>query len=84
MGSMPRKHETDPPFLIVDDTDGRVLAELWSAAEALKVLAELDPSEPISLVRLESGGGSLVHQDSVVSVRPLFPSSPAAHENAGS
>jgi hypothetical protein len=84
MGSVPRKQQAEPEFLVVDDTDGRVLAELWSAEEALKVLEELDPSEPISLVRLDSAGGSLVHEDSSVSVRPLLPSSPASPRDAGS
>jgi len=73
----PRTQRTESPYLVVDDTDGRVLAELWSAEDALQLLAELDPSKQISVVVVESGGGSVVHHDSVVSVRPLFPNPPA-------
>ena len=64
------------PYLLVDDTDGRVLAEVTSAEEALRILVELDPSQPISLVKIDSAGGGLAHTDSIVAMRPLFPNLP--------
>jgi hypothetical protein len=72
-----RTPEGEHPYLVVDDTDGRVLAELWSPEDALQLLAELDPSQRISVVVVESGGGGLVRHDSLVAVRPLFPNPPA-------
>jgi hypothetical protein len=67
------KQELPVPYLLVDDTDGRVLAEVTSAEEALRILVELDPSQQVSLVKVDSSGGSFVHADSQVAMRPLFP-----------
>jgi hypothetical protein len=67
-----RKQESEFQYLVVDDTDGRILAELSSATEALQLLADLDPSQRISIVKLDSSGGTLVQHDSIVAVRPLF------------
>jgi hypothetical protein len=64
------------PYLLVDDTDGRVLAEVTSAEEALRILAELEPSQQVSLVKVDSAGGSFAHTDSIIAVRPLFPNLP--------
>ena len=75
-----RKPEMEFPYLLVDDTDGRVIAELSSAQEALQLLAELVPSQRVSVVRVESHGG-LVHHDSLVAVRPLLPSPPSWPED---
>jgi hypothetical protein len=64
------------PYLLVDETDGRILAEV-SAEEALQLLGELEPSQGLCLVKLESGGGGgFVHTDSSIAVRPLHPSAP--------
>jgi hypothetical protein len=60
------------PYLVVDDTDGRILAEVSSVEEALRLLASLESSERVSLIRLDSGGNSLAHADSWVAIRPLF------------
>jgi hypothetical protein len=74
---VPSQEQLDPPYLVVDDTDGRILGELSSADEALQLLAELDPSQRISVVRVDSHDGALLHHDSLIAVRPLFPNPPA-------
>jgi hypothetical protein len=74
------KQELPVPYLLVDDTDGRVLAEVTSAEEALRILVELDPSQHVSLVKVDSAGGSFAHADSIVAVRPLLPNLPPPRE----
>jgi hypothetical protein len=64
-------------YLLVDDTDGRVLAELASARQAALLLGrrERHPqgTPKVSLVRLDHQSGSLTDIFSMVSVRPLPP-----------
>ena len=62
--------------LLVDDRDGRVLAEIESAEEAQHVLeawARDDGSIPdyICLVELRSHHGAIVGTDTSVKIRPL-------------
>jgi ABC-type cobalamin transport system ATPase subunit len=64
-------------YLLVDDRDGRVLAELASAHQAVRLLGLLvcnphaDPQ--VSVVRLDHQQGSLIDVTSMVSMRPLPP-----------
>jgi hypothetical protein len=62
-------------YLLVDDTDGSVLAELASADQAGRVLARLALSQhgdpPISVVRTDHHRGSLTDVASTISMRPL-------------
>jgi len=63
-------------FLVVDDRDGRVLAEIVDPMEAFRVLDELrhdDPelAEALCLVRFDGRRGSLIGTDSTTRVRPL-------------
>ena len=81
MGPVPSRKQVDPEYLVVDDTDGRVLAELSTAEEALQLLAELDPRQGISVVKLDSYDGGFVHYDSRVAVRPLFPNRPSLRQH---
>jgi hypothetical protein len=64
-------------YLLVDDRDGRVLGELASARQAVRLLGLLDPSPdgdpPLSVVRLDHQQGSLTDVRSWVSTRPLPP-----------
>jgi hypothetical protein len=64
-------------YLLVDDRDGSVLAEIASARQALQLLSRLggDPHEapPISVVRLQHEQGDLSDVSSIVSARPLQP-----------
>jgi hypothetical protein len=64
-----------PRYLLVDDTDGKVLAELTSPELAMRVLARLEPSpgeDPhVSLVRLDHQQGDLVGVSSRMAMRPL-------------
>jgi hypothetical protein len=64
-------------YLLVDDTDGRVLAELASPVQAARLLARQvrnpDRAPPVSLVRLDHQQGSLSDITSMVSIR-LLPS----------
>jgi hypothetical protein len=61
--------------VLVDDRDGRVLAELASARQAMSLLARLERSSdgdpPFSLVVLDHRQGGLTEVRSVVSMRPL-------------
>lgn len=64
------------PVLLVDDRDGRVLAEIESAADAQRVLeawARDDGSVPdyLCLVELRSHQGAILGTDSSVKIRPL-------------
>ena len=62
-------------YLLVDDRDGRVLAELASPMQAMRVLAgharDWDGDPPVSLVRLEHQRGDLSDITSMVSIRRL-------------
>ena len=64
-------------YLLVDDRDGSVLAELASARQAARVLArharkpQGDPQ--VSVVRLDHHRGSLTGTTSIVSMRLLPP-----------
>jgi hypothetical protein len=62
-------------YLLVDDRDGRVLAELASAQQAARLLARharnLDGDSRVSLVRLDHQEGSLTEVTSMVTMRVL-------------
>jgi hypothetical protein len=61
-------------LLLVDDTDGRILAELETIDEAIEVLELLadDPAaEGLCLVQFGQGGGSLAAYGSTTTVRVL-------------
>jgi len=61
-------------LLLVDDTDGRILAELETIDEALEVLellADEPAAEGLCLVQLSRGGGSLAAYGSTTTVRVL-------------
>jgi hypothetical protein len=62
-------------YLLVDDTDGRVLAELASPQQAIRLLGHLarQPNEgpPVSVVKIDHQESSLTEVTSMVSVRPL-------------
>jgi hypothetical protein len=65
-------------YLLVDDRDGGVIAELASGNQALRLLARLERTPdgggaPISVVRIDSGGGGLGDASSMVAMRPLPP-----------
>ena len=64
-------------YLLVDDRDGSVLAELPSAQQAARELARhagsQDADSQVSVVRLDHQQGSLTEITSMVSVRPLPP-----------
>ena len=64
------------PVLLVDDRDGRVVAELESQDEALRVLEALAREEAsipeyYCLVELDSRDGTIVGVDSSIKIRPL-------------
>jgi hypothetical protein len=64
------------PVLLVDDRDGRVVAELENQDEALRVLEALardDINIPkwYCLVELDSRHGAIVGMDTSVKIRPL-------------
>jgi hypothetical protein len=64
------------PVLLVDDRDGRVVAELESQDEALRVLEALaredaDVPEYYCLVELDSRCGAILGMDSSIKIRPL-------------
>jgi hypothetical protein len=61
-------------YLLVDNRDGRVLAEFASAWQAALLLCLLERDSPeVSLVRFHHQQGSLIDITSMVSVRPLPP-----------
>ena len=64
-------------YLLVDDRDGKVLAELASPQQALRLLRQLkhqpDDGPPVSLVKIDHEESSLTEITSMVSVRPLLP-----------
>jgi hypothetical protein len=64
------------PVLLVDDRDGRVVAELENQEEALRVLEalardDINISEWYCLVELDSRHGAIVGMDTSVKIRPL-------------
>jgi hypothetical protein len=64
------------PLLLVDDRDGRVMAELESHEQALRLLERLasDESETAAyrcIVALQDRPGALVASESSVTIRPL-------------
>jgi len=63
-------------FLLVDDRDGRMLAEITDPAEALRVVDELTEEHPelagaLCLVRFDGHQGSLIGTETTTRVRPL-------------
>jgi hypothetical protein len=64
-------------YLLVDDRDGRVLAEFADALQAAGVLVRRagspHPDPPVSVVRLDHQQGALTDITSMVSIRPLPP-----------
>ena len=63
-------------FLLVDDREGRVLAEIADPVEAFCVLDELTEEHPelagaLCLVRFDGHQGSLIGTESTTRVRPL-------------
>jgi hypothetical protein len=65
-----------PLVLVVDDRDGRVISELESPEEALKLLEAMardDPETPeyLCIVALDDRPGPFVGTESSVTIRPL-------------
>ena len=64
-------------YLLLDDRDGRVLAQLAGPQQAARVLARLarspDDGPRVSVVRVDHQYGDLTEVTSLVSVRPLPP-----------
>ena len=64
-------------YLLIDDRDGRVLAELSSAEQAARLLARAartsDGGLTFSVVRIEHAEGSVAGVDSRISMRTLPP-----------
>jgi hypothetical protein len=63
-------------FLLVDDREGRVLAEIADPVEAFRVLDELEEDHPelagaLCLVRFDGHQGSLIGTERTTRVRPL-------------
>ena len=62
-------------YLLVDDRDGRVLAELASPRQAGLLLSRLEDDSQggpaVSVVRLDHQEGSLTGVSSTVTMRPL-------------
>jgi hypothetical protein len=63
-------------FLVVDDRDGRVLAEIADPVDAFRILDELNEDHPelagaFCLVRFDGHQGSLIGTESTTRVRPL-------------
>jgi hypothetical protein len=59
-------------FLLVDDSDGRVLAAIADPIEALRALDDLKEDHPeLCLVRFDGQQGSLIGAESTTRVRPL-------------
>jgi hypothetical protein len=66
------------PLLLVDDRDGRVVAELESRDEAVCVLEALAREEgsippDYCLVELQSRQGAIFGTESSIRIRPLAP-----------
>jgi hypothetical protein len=64
-------------YLLVDNRDGRVLAQLASAAQAARLVSRFagtaDGAPPVDLVRFDHHQGNVVDITSMVSMRPLAP-----------
>jgi hypothetical protein len=63
-------------FVLVDDRDGRVIAEIADPAEAFRLLDELEQAHPelagaLCLVRFDGREGSFVGTETTTRVRPL-------------
>ena len=63
-------------FLLVDDSEGRVLVEIADPAEALRVLGELKEDHPelagaLCLVRFDGHQGTLIESETTTRLRPL-------------
>jgi hypothetical protein len=63
-------------FLLVDDRDGRVLAEIADMVEAFRILEELADDDPalaraLCLVRFDGHHGSLLGTETTSRVRSL-------------
>jgi hypothetical protein len=63
-------------FLLVDDREGRVLAEIADLAEAFRVLDELKEDQPeladaLCLVRFDGHQSSLIGTETTTRLRPL-------------
>jgi hypothetical protein len=75
-------------YLLVDDRDGRVLAELDGARQVVQLLGRLAQSPGgdahVSVVRLNRQQGSLTDVTSMVSMRPLPPLIPRPARIKGS
>jgi hypothetical protein len=64
------------PLLLVDDRDGRVVAELESQEQVLCVLEtlardDLYPSDDLCIVELQDRQGPILATESSVTIRPL-------------
>ena len=64
------------PLLLVDDRDGRVITELESQEEGLRLLEAMardDPNTPeyLCLVALDDREGAILRTESSVTIRPL-------------
>jgi hypothetical protein len=62
------------PLLLVDDRDGRIIAELETQEQALRLLAELggdDAPDFLCLVELHERPGAIFGTESSVTMRPL-------------
>ena len=63
-------------FLLVDDRDGRVLAEIADIGEALRLLAELrqehsELADAVCLVRFDGRRGTVLATETTTRVRTL-------------
>jgi hypothetical protein len=60
-------------YLIVDDRDGRVLAEFHRIEDAVRAMknARTPREEPLRLVVFDDGGGALARTETWISVRTL-------------
>jgi hypothetical protein len=62
-----------PQYLLVDDTDGRILAETASAVQAVLLQNRLERTAHVALWRVDQQQGELGEVTSWVSARPLPP-----------
>ena len=65
-------------LLLVDDRDGRIVAELESQEQALRLLESLarddpDTADALCIVAFHDHQGAMVATDSSVTIRPLRP-----------